>query len=169
MSIADEISKLNELRLSGAMSESEFETAKKKLLAEDAESRGGAGSPVAPLSAPGYPVQRPLDVNQWCMFIHLSQFAGFLVPFAGLVAPIILWQMKRTESPVVDRHGMNVTNWILSFLIYGVISAILCVVLIGIPLLIVLAVLAVVFPVIGGIKAGAGEEWKYPLTIQFFK
>ena len=138
-------------------------------MAEDPESRGSADPAVASLSSTGYPAQRPLDVNQWCMFIHLSQFAGFLVPLAGLVAPIILWQMKRTESPAVDRHGMNVTNWILSFLIYGVISAILCVVLIGIPLLIVLAVLAIVFPIIGGIKAGSGEEWQYPMTIQFFK
>jgi uncharacterized Tic20 family protein len=166
MNIADEISKLNELRVSGAMSETEFEAAKKKLLAEYSESHATA-SPQLP--SPGYPVKRALDVNQWCMFIHLSQFAGYLVPFAGLVTPIVLWQIKKAESPVIDQHGKNVTNWIISLIIYGVIAVILCLVLIGIPLLIAVVVLSIVFPIIGGIKANSGEEWKYPMSIRFFK
>ena len=167
MNLADEISKLNELKISGVMSEAEFETAKRKLLAEYPESSGARSSEPPPLSS--YPSQRPLDVNQWCLFIHLSQFAGFLVPVAGLVTPIVLWQIKKDESPTIDRHGKNVTNWIISFFIYLVISALLCMVLIGIPLLIVLGVLSIIFPIIGGIKAGSGEEWRYPMAIEFLK
>ncbi len=33
----------------------------------------------------------------------------------------------------------------------------------------VLGVLAVVFPIIAGIKANNGEVWKYPLSINFIK
>ena len=52
---------------------------------------------------------------------------------------------------------------------YGVLCFILLFVVVGIPLLLVLAVVAVVFPIIGGIKANNGEVWKYPLSITFFK
>ena len=31
----------------------------------------------------------------------------------------------------------------------------------------VLGLLAVVFPIVGGLKASSGEAWKYPLSISF--
>ena len=103
----------------------------------------------------------------WAMILHLSVFAGYLVPIAGLVAPIVIWQVKKAVLPGIDIHGKIVVNWILSGLIYAVIFFLLSFVLIGIPLLIALGVVAVIFPIVGGIKANNGEAWKYPLTIQF--
>ena len=101
------------------------------------------------------------------MFLHLSLLAGFLVPFAGLIAPIVIWQMKKASLPEIDAHGKIVVNWIISAVIYAAVSFVLIFVLIGIPLLIVLGILSVVFPIIGGIKANNGEAWKYPLSIRF--
>ena len=107
--------------------------------------------------------------RQWAMFLHLSNLAGFIVPLAGWVLPIIIWQLKKEEMPGLDAHGKVVTNWILSEFIYATVSAILIIVLIGLPLLIALAVIGVIFPVIGGIKANNGEVWQYPLSIKFLK
>jgi len=109
------------------------------------------------------------EVGQWALFLHLSQFAGYLVPLAGWIAPIIIWQLKKAEMPALDAHGKVVANWILSEIIYGAISVILVFVAIGIPILIVLFVLGIIFPIIGAIKAGDGIVWKYPLSISFFK
>jgi uncharacterized protein len=39
---------------------------------------------------------------------------------------------------------------------------------IGLPMLLTLIVVAIVFPIIGAIKANDGEVWKYPLSIPFF-
>ena len=47
-------------------------------------------------------------------------------------------------------------------------SALLCVVLIGIPLLLAVLVLSIVYPVIGAIKASGGRVWRYPFSINFF-
>ena len=107
--------------------------------------------------------------RETALFLHLSQFAGYLIPLAGLVVPIIIWQVKKNELPVIDAHGKNVANWMISEIIYGVIFAILSFVLIGIPLLMILGVLAIVFPIIGAIKGNNGEVWKYPGAIPFFK
>jgi len=107
------------------------------------------------------------EVRQWAMILHLSVFAGYLVPLAGLIAPIVIWQMKKTDLPGVDAHGKVVVNALISYVIYAIGAVILVLFVIGIPLLIALAVIAVVFPIVGAIKANQGELWPYPLTIKF--
>lgn len=165
MSLADEIQKLQQLHQSGAIDAEEFAQAKKKLL----DSAGSSGYSVP--NTFGYTGTESLaeQTQQWAMFIHLSQFAGFLVPFAGFVLPIVLWQMKKECLPGVDVHGKIVTNWIVSALIYGVISGVLCFLMIGFLFIAILAVLGIVYPIIGAIKANNGEAWPYPLSIRFFK
>lgn len=107
------------------------------------------------------------QTRTWAMALHLSQFAGYLIPLAGLLAPIIIWQVKKTELPGIDEHGRIVVNWILSSLIYAIVSSLLIFLLVGFPLLIILAVLLVAFPIIGAVKASSGIAWRYPLSIPF--
>ncbi len=107
--------------------------------------------------------------RETALFLHLSQFLGYVIPVAGLVVPVIIWQVKKNELPLIDEHGKNVANWIISSLIYWVISFVLMFVLIGIPMMIVLGILAIVFPIIGAIKGNNGEVWKYPGAIPFFR
>jgi len=110
------------------------------------------------------------EVRQWAMILHFSQLVGiFVVPVVGFILPIILWQVKRNEMPELDAHGKVITNWLISALIYGVISTCLIIVFIGFPLLGVLGLLGIIFPILGGIKANEGVVWKYPLSIAFLK
>ena len=102
------------------------------------------------------------------MALHLSQFAGYVVPFAGFIAPIVIWQVKKSEMPEIDLHGRIVLNWIVSLVIYTGLSILLALLLIGIPLLWALAVIGVVFPIVGAIKASQGEAWRYPGSMGFF-
>ncbi|MDA3799764.1 MAG: DUF4870 domain-containing protein [Kiritimatiellae bacterium] len=158
MSVTDEIAKLNELKDSGAITEEEFAEAKAELLKQIAvKEKTTSESDVLE------------DENMWGMFIHLSQFAGYVVPFLGYVLPIVLWQINKDKSQVVDMHGKNVTNWIISAMIYGVVSGILCAVVIGIPMLFALGILCIIFPIMGAIKANNGIVWQYPMAIKFFK
>jgi uncharacterized Tic20 family protein len=108
------------------------------------------------------------STRQWATFIHLSLLAGVLVPGAGFILPIVLWQVKKDELPGIDAHGKVVANWLVSALIYGIVSSLLMFVLIGFPLLGILALLTLAFPIIGGIKANEGVLWPYPLSIKFF-
>jgi len=158
MSIAEELERLNKMRETGALTEADYEKAKSRLL--DAP-------PPIPGEGDGSGSMTQSEVNNWAMFIHFSQFCGYLIPLAGLVVPIVLWQVKKDESPIVDAHGLAVVNWILSALVYACISLLLTLVVIGVPMLVVLGILCIVFPIIGGIKAGNGEVWDYPLTIPF--
>lgn len=109
------------------------------------------------------------DTRMWAMFLHLSFFAGYAVPIFGLLAPVVIWQVKKDELPLIDRHGKNMVNWLISLVIYTIVGVLLCFIVIGVPFLILLGVLSVVFPIVAGIKANNGKVWKYPMSIQFLK
>ena len=146
----DELEKLNDLRQRGVISEEEFQQEKEKILNHNP-------AKILPST----------DANQYSMFIHLSQFLGIFTGI-GIIVPVILWLIKKDESPVSDNNGKIVINWILSLLIYAACAGILCIIVIGIPLLIALAVCDFIFIILGSIKASSGVLWKYPLSIEFF-
>lgn len=146
----DELEKLNDLRQRGVISEEEFQQEKEKILNYNP-------AKILPST----------DANQYSMFIHLSQFLGIFTGI-GIIVPVILWLIKKDESPVIDNNGKIVINWILSLLIYAACAGILCIIVIGIPLLIALAVCDFIFIILGSIKASSGVLWKYPLSIEFF-
>lgn len=108
---------------------------------------------------------RDRETNQWAMFIHFSVLAAWIVPVAGLVVPIILWQMKKDELPGIVPHAHIVLNWIISSMVYAVICFILIIIVIGAFGLIALGLLTIVYSIIGGLKANEGEIWEYPGTI----
>ena len=101
------------------------------------------------------------------MMLHLSQlfvFAGGV----GLVVPVVLWLISKDKSPMANLHGNRIMNWIISWFIYMMIAAILCLFIVGIPILIALLILQVAFPIIAGVKANDGQDWSYPMAIRFF-
>ncbi len=107
--------------------------------------------------------------HQRGMFLPLSQLANFVIPIAGLVAPIVIWQIKKDEYPVIDAHGKSALNWLISSAIYALVGLATFVFLVGFFILLAVVVCGVVFPIIAGIKANNGEVWKYPLTFSFLK
>jgi uncharacterized protein len=114
-------------------------------------------------------LRRRKQVREWCMILHLSLLAGHLVVLGGVIAPIVLWQVKKEEFPEIDVHGKNAVNWLITWVIYMALSVVLAFVVIGIPLLIIGGIAGIVFPIIAGLKANEGKVWKYPLAIQFLK
>ena len=110
-----------------------------------------------------------MEMNQFCLLMHLSQFTSYIVPAAGLVLPIVMWSTNKDKSEIIDQHGKNILNWMISSVIYIVISMILMLVLIGFVTIFAVIICSIVFSVIGAIKANDGQVYKYPLTITFIK
>lgn len=108
------------------------------------------------------------EVRTWCVLCHASALLGLFFHFLGhLLGPLIVWLLKRGDSPDIDAHGKESLNFQLSMLIYDAIAAILCLVLIGIPILIGLWVLNTVLVIVASVKASQGEFYRYPFTIRF--
>ncbi|HYN74826.1 MAG TPA: DUF4870 domain-containing protein [Candidatus Limnocylindria bacterium] len=113
---------------------------------------------------PNAPVQatQPND-TLWAVLSHLSYFV------LALIFPLIVMLTVGKDSPFVRRHSTEALNFHISLLIYSVISAILILVIIGIFLLIAVAIFGVVMAIIAAIKAGQGEDYRYPLTLRLVK
>ena len=45
------------------------------------------------------------EERMWGTFCHLSGFVGYIVPFGNIIAPLVIWLVKKEESQFVDYHG----------------------------------------------------------------
>jgi hypothetical protein len=110
------------------------------------------------------------NVRTWSAFIHASALLGVLLHFPGhLLPPLILWLIKRNEAPELDAHGKEAVNFQISMLIYNLVAAVFCLVLVGFVFLGVLWVLNTVFVIIAAIQASDGKFYRYPMTIRFIQ
>jgi uncharacterized Tic20 family protein len=110
------------------------------------------------------------ETRQWAMFIHFSILAGWVIPLAGLVVPILLWQLKKDELPGIVPHAHVVMNWMVTSLVYALISFVLLIIVIGVFGFIALGIATIIFAIMGGLKANEGVLWPYPGTfIKVFK
>ena len=123
--------------------------------------------PASPSSSPPT-APRVTNVRTWCILCHASALLGLFFHFLGhILGPLIVWLTKRGDSSEIDAHGKESLNFQISMLIYDAIAAVLCIILIGIPLLIALWVLNTVLVIIASIKASEGQVYRYPFTIRF--
>jgi len=111
----------------------------------------------------------PEKDRNWAMFCHLSSFASLIIPFGGIIGPLICWSSKRHESSWVDENGKASLNFQLSVALYILICIPLMFVIIGFVIFAGLLILELVCVVIASIKASRGEEYRYPLMIPFIQ
>jgi uncharacterized protein len=109
------------------------------------------------------------EERQWGMFAHLAALAGFLIPFGNLIGPLVVWQVKKNEMPFVDDQGKEALNFQITVALAVLVCFLLMVVLIGFLLLPLVGIAALVFTIIGALKANAGERYRYPFAIRLIK
>lgn len=150
---------LDELREKGSITEEEFQREKAKVLSE--KERTYSTTNMNPLFG--------MTQNTYLLLMHLSQFASWLIPYVGIIIPILMWTTNKDNNAEVDKHGRNILNFNISYAIYATVAGVLILILVGFALLLVLFVVFVVAVVIASVKASNGEYWEYPFTIKFFK
>ena len=109
------------------------------------------------------------DARTWAMFCHIGAFAGYIIPFGHIIAPLIIWLIKKAESPLVDDQGKESLNFQISMTIYAIVAGLLTLIFIGFILLIALVIFELVIVIIAAVKANSGEKYRYPLCIRFIK
>ena len=129
--------------------------------------------------------------------LHLSAFSKYLIPFAGIIVPLIIWQTKKHQSQYIDENGKSVINFHFSILTYSIVIAIIIGIfflntILGyiqlentgqdvVPVdLIAAAIIAIavlglwtiaefILIVLGSVRANEGTVYKYPFSIAFIK
>ena len=109
------------------------------------------------------------DERTWAMLCHFSAFSGLIFPFGNFLAPLIIWLIKKEEMPFIEDQGKEVLNFQISMTIYLLISGLLCIILIGIPIVIGLVIFCFIITIIAAISANDGTPYRYPINLRLIK
>lgn len=103
------------------------------------------------------------------MLCHVGGLIGSFAPPANIIAPLVIWLLKKDQSAFINEHGKEAINFQITVSICAVISFILMIVLIGILLLAVLGVAILVLGIVAGVKAYEGNHYRYPFILRLVK
>jgi uncharacterized protein len=116
-------------------------------------------------SSPGnVPVTQ--DERTWGMIAHLSAFIGLVFPLGNIIAPLVIWLVKRDQSTFIAEHAREALNFNITVGLAAVVCWILMLVLIGAVLFVGLAIFWLVMTIIAAIKANEGSTYRYPFTLR---
>ncbi|MEU7828064.1 DUF4870 domain-containing protein [Nonomuraea sp. NPDC049129] len=122
---------------------------------------GYAAPQQRPPHVPGVYGPRPgSDDTTMAMLAHLL---GLLVSWIG---PLIIYLMKRDESPYVRDQSAEALNFQITMFIGYVVAGLLTVVLIGIILFPIIWIVSLIFHIQAAIAANKGENYRYPIAIR---
>jgi hypothetical protein len=123
----------------------------------------------APVAAAG--LESNKDARMWAMICHLAGLAGYLipVPFIAIIAPLVVWMLKKDEFEFVDDQGKEAVDFHITMLIAAIVAGASICIMIGIVLLPLVLLFSVVMAIAAAIKANSGERYRYPLTLRLIK
>jgi len=116
----------------------------------------GHGQPGSAMGGPPSP-----DERNMAMFALLG--GGIL----GFIVPLIIFLIKKDESPFVRDQAAHSLNFQLLLLIGYVISSVLMIVLIGYLFWFALWVTSIVLGIMGGMAANRGEWYRFPFNVKW--
>src|SRR5438034_80479 len=94
----------------------------------------------------------------WGMVCHVAGLTIYLgIPLGNIIAPLIIWLVKRRTDPFVQEQGRESLNFNISFTIYGLLTGLLCYVVVGFILLPILLIIHIVLVVRATLRANRGE------------
>ncbi|ODU48144.1 DUF4870 domain-containing protein [uncultured Aquimonas sp.] len=113
--------------------------------------------------------------KQFALFVHLSALLGFFIPLGNIIAPLVMWQIKKNESAFIDDQGKEAVNFNLTLLLVGLALVLLTLITFGlgalltVPLGLALCVAWLIFAILAGIKANEGIAYRYPYILRLIK
>ena len=105
----------------------------------------------------------PQNAKNMALLCHLL---GFLTCFIG---PLIIWLIEKDKHDYINQQGKEALNFQITMTIGFLICFPLFFVFIGIPLLILLAIIDVVLTIMAAIKANEGIAYRYPFALRLIK
>jgi uncharacterized Tic20 family protein len=118
-------------------------------------------------AAPGAPSGTPsAEERQMGMIAHLSAFSGIIIPFGNIIAPLVIWQIKKDTMPFAADQAKEALNFNITLSIAGIVCFLLTFVLIGLILLPIVGIAWLVLTVMACIKANNGEAYRYPFALR---
>ena len=110
--------------------------------------------------------QSVTDANNEKGLAALVHASGILL---GFIVPLVVWLIKKDESPYLARNSAEALNFQITMLIAYCVCMVLTVVLIGMLLLPLVWLFNLVLCIVAAVKTSNGEDYRYPMTIRLIK
>jgi uncharacterized Tic20 family protein len=124
----------------------------------------------APIPPPEKPPYLPTDEERtWGLIAHLSGLVGSLVAGLSFLGPLIVWLIKKDQSPFVADQAKEALNFQIAVTIAIWISAASTMICVGFILLPVVAIGALIFSIIAAMEANKGVYYRYPYTVRLIQ
>jgi uncharacterized Tic20 family protein len=104
--------------------------------------------------------------RDWALFAHLSALLVYVTVIGGILAPFVIWLLKRDEMPFAARQAKEALNFQITVYLAALVCGILVLVVIGIALLAALVIVHVVLTIIATMKASEGVAYRYPFNLR---
>jgi len=118
------------------------------------------------------------DDRTYATLMHLVLLAHIIIPYLSIIALLVMWNVKKKDSPYIADHGREAMNFQISLIIYSFVLPIIAVpigllfFIVGVIPAVILAglfpyVLGLVGMIMAALAANRGEVFRYPMTIRF--
>lgn len=104
----------------------------------------------------------PAEDKQWASFAHLGGILGFL-------PSLIIWLVFKDRGAFTNTEAKEALNFQITILIAYIVGSILSIVLIGVFISLAAWVVAIIFSVLGFLKAKDGTAYRYPFALRLIK
>jgi len=121
-----------------------------------------ATPPTDPYQATPQPLS-PSDERLWATLIHVGGI------FFGFIPALVGYLVLKDRGAFIRAHTQTALNFQLTMLIGYIVGYILTLVFVGVIVLAAVGIVIIIFSIIAAIAANKGEQYSYPLTIQFIK
>jgi hypothetical protein len=109
------------------------------------------------------------EEKSMAMLCHLTGLLGGLIPPVNIIAPMLIWLIKKDQMPFVNDQGKEALNFQISMTIYFIIGFFLIFILVGLVLLPVLGILWLIFGIVATVKANEGTAYRYPMILRMIR
>ncbi|WP_283134807.1 DUF4870 domain-containing protein [Rhizohabitans arisaemae] len=99
----------------------------------------------------------------------MAMVSHLLGLFTSFVGPLVMYIVKKDESPYVRDQAAEALNFQITVAIAAIVSSILMLILIGFLLIFVVSIGALVLSIMAALAANRGENYRYPFNIRMIK
>lgn len=114
-------------------------------------------------------IDKPASNNMWAMICHLSALIGYIIPLGNIIAPWVIWLVKRDQSEYINQQGKEAINFQITVSLLALLFCLLYIVVIGLILLPLLALANVILIIMAALATYKGENYKYPFSLRLIK
>ncbi|MFT6310117.1 MAG: putative Tic20 family protein [Porticoccus sp.] len=106
------------------------------------------------------------EERNWAVLCHLSSLLAMITLGAGIIAPTVLWLIKKDESEFINEQGKEALNFSITVLLAWIVCIPFTFIIIGFAMMGIVLITWFIFAIIAALTASRGENYRYPFSLR---